>query len=126
LPLHIVPHDAAGFPSDIFDWLQGCSMILTGASTTAIEAMALDIPVITMDYCNELYSIDFIDAGATVHVTDASGLLAAVKNLLSAGHMPADVQQRTTEFLKGTYFALDGKSSQRAAESLRLLATREQ
>jgi hypothetical protein len=125
LPLHIVPHDAAGFPSDIFDWLQGCSMILTGASTTAIEAMALDIPVITMDYCNELYSIDFIDAGATLHVTDVGGLIAAVQELRSTGQLPANVQQRVMEFLKGTYFALDGKSSQRAAESLRRLATRE-
>jgi hypothetical protein len=125
LPLHIIPHDVAGFPSDIFDWLQGCSMILTGASTTAIEAMALDIPVITMDYCNELYSIDFIDAGATLHVTDASGLVDAVKKILSTGRLPTNVQQRAMEFLKGTYFALDGKSSQRAAESLRHLATRE-
>jgi predicted glycosyltransferase len=117
-----MPHDAAGFPSDIFDWLQGCSMILTGASTTAIEAMALDIPVITMDYCNELYSIDFIDAGATIHVTHASGLVAAVRQVMSTGGAPADVQQRVAEFLKGTYVALDGKSSQRAAESLRDLS----
>jgi glycosyltransferase involved in cell wall biosynthesis len=124
LPLHVVPHGAAGYPSDIFDWLQGCGMILTGASTTAIEAMAMDIPVITMDYCGELYRIDFIDAGATIHVTDASGLVAAVKQVLATGRSPKDVQTRVEEFLKGTYFALDGRSSQRAAESLQELAAR--
>lgn len=125
LPLHVLPHGAAGFPHDIFDWLQGCTMILTGASTTAIEAMLMDIPVITMDYCSELYNIDFIDAGATVHVTDASGLTAAVKQVLATLRPPEDVQARVDDFLKGTYFALDGKSSQRAAESLQELATRE-
>lgn len=125
LPLHVLPAGAAGLPPDITDWLQGCTMVLTGGSMTAIEAMVMDVPVVTMDFCGELDGVDFIDAGATVHATDAGELSAAVQDLLSARRLPDDVQARVDDFLKGTFFALDGRSSQRAASSLRELAAGE-
>ena len=97
-------------------------MVLTGASTTAIEAMVMDVPVITMDFCRELYKIDFIDYGATLHTTTSAELQGAVQQVLATGRLPDEVQARMQQFLRGTYFSLDGKSSERAAESLRALA----
>ncbi len=120
--VQVVPFGTPGLPSDIFDWLQGCSLVLTGASTTATEAMVMDVPVVTMDYCGELYHIDFIDAGATVHVTTPAELVAAVPDVLASGRLPDATAARMQEFLKGTFGALDGKSSERAASSLRELA----
>ncbi len=83
-------------------------MILTGASTTAIEAMVMEVPVITMDFCNALHGIDFIEAGATLHVTNADDLEAAVRNVLSAGQLSDDRRDRIAGFLRDTYYALDG------------------
>src|SRR5262249_16011008 len=37
--LCVVSQGAYGFPNYIYAWLQGCSMVLTGASTVALEAM---------------------------------------------------------------------------------------
>ena len=45
--------------------------MLTGASAVAVEAMLMDVPVVTMDFCNEIHGVDFIDAGATIHVNTA-------------------------------------------------------
>ncbi len=122
LPVHVVPYGASNYPNDIFDWLQGCRLVLTGASTTAIEAMVMGAAVITMDFCGELRNIDFIEAKATLHVTDFQELEGAVKQVLSTGGVPDDVRAHVDAFLKDTFFALDGKSSQRAAGALRDLA----
>jgi hypothetical protein len=120
--LHVVAQDAYGFPRDIFDWLQGCSMLLTGASTVAMEAMLSDVPVITMDYCNEIPDIDFIKAGATVHVTRPGGLEDAVRKILATSGAPRDVLAHMQDYLEGSFFAMDGRSAQRGAESLRELS----
>jgi hypothetical protein len=122
--LHVVAQDAYGFPRDIFDWLQGCSMVLTGASTVAMEAMLTDVPVITMDFCNEIPEIDFIQAGATVHVRTAGDLEQAVRKILSVPGVPRDVLAHMQDYLRGSFFALDGCSAQRGAELLRELCQR--
>lgn len=115
--LFVVPPNARGFPADIFEWLQGPTMLLTGASSTAIEAMLMDVPVITMDYCNEINGADFIDAGATVHVKTGDALEAAVRKIL-AGGTPEEVRHRAQNFLKDAFLALDGRAAERGAAVL--------
>ena len=66
--LIVVAEEVFGFPRDIFDWLQGCRLVLTGASAVAVEAMLMEVPVVTMDFCDEIQAVDFIDAGATCHM----------------------------------------------------------
>lgn len=120
--IRVVPHDAYGFPREIFEWLQGCSMVLTGASTVALEAMLMDVPVITMDFRNEVYDVDFIKAGATVHVQSTEELESAVRRLLPPNRMPVDLRRNVQSHLEDAYYALDGRSSLRGAESLCELA----
>ena len=120
--VHVIPRGTEGFPANIYQWLNGATMILTGASTTAIEAMVMEVPVITMDFCNALHGIDFIEAGATLHVTNADDLEAAVRNVLSAGQLSDDRRDRIAGFLRDTYYALDGRASERIGESLCQLA----
>jgi len=120
--LIVVAEDTAGFPRNIFDWLQGCSLVLTGASTTAVEAMLMNVPVVTMDFCDEIHDVDFIDAGATLHVTTREGLLQAVRGLLGEPTPPAELNTRAQAYLTEAFDALDGQSSRRCAAALRTLA----
>lgn len=124
--LHVVRRTARGFPASIFDWLQGCSLVLTGASTVAIEAMLVGVPVVTMDFCREVSDVDFIDAGATRHVEDYDALLAAVGQRLASPPLPPDLQQRTDEYLADAFLALDGQAATRAADALLRLMDRPQ
>jgi UDP-N-acetylglucosamine 2-epimerase len=119
--IFVVPYDKPGFPSNIFDWLQGCSMVLTGMSSVAMEAMLMDVPVITMDFCDEIHGADFIDAGATLHVRTGEALEAAVRTIL-AGGVPKDLGQRVQAYLKDAFLALDGGSADRGAAALCELA----
>ncbi len=84
----------------------------------AVEAMLMGVPVITMDFCNEIHEVDFIDFGTTAHVTTPEALEAAVREVLAAGAPRAEVQARVQKYLKAAFHALDGRSSQRGAEAL--------
>ncbi|HEX4147111.1 MAG TPA: UDP-N-acetylglucosamine 2-epimerase [Pirellulales bacterium] len=109
-------------PDNILDWLQGCRAVLTGASMVAIEAMLMNVPVITMDFADELSGVEFIDAGATRHVRTLAELEDRMRAVLAAGGnqpLPA-----TTAFLGDAFFALDGRSAERVADLLRSLAGR--
>ena len=54
----------------------------------AVEAMLMDVPVITMDFCDELHGVEFIDAGATLHATSIADIEFAFAR--RAGMPPAD------------------------------------
>jgi hypothetical protein len=120
--LIVVPDDAPGVPRSIFDWLQGCSVVLTGASAVAVEAMLMHVPVITMDFCEEIRDVDFIDAGATVHVRSGGDLLEQVRGILSNGGLPSAIKPRVHAYLEEAYCALDGRSAHRGALALRAMA----
>ncbi len=81
----VVPEDASGYPRDIFQWLEGCPIVLTGASTVAVEAMLMDVPVVTMDFCDEIHAVDFIDAGATMHVRTPEAMVETVREVIARG-----------------------------------------
>lgn len=117
--LRVVPDGAPGLPTDIFDWLHGCSMVVTGASTVAVEAMLMGVPVITIDFADELRAVAFIEAAATIHVTNEDELGDAVRALLQSSERRAEVMARASDYLARTYHALDGSSGERAAKVIR-------
>lgn len=52
----------------IFDWIKAADVIITGASTTALEAMYMGKPVVTIDLKNEFENeTEFIQQEATYH-----------------------------------------------------------
>ena len=119
--LIVVPAGSPGVPDNILDWLQGCRAVLTGALMVAIEAMMMNVPVITMDFAQELSGVEFIDAGATRHVRTLAELEDRLRAVLAAG-AGSEPLPATTAFLRDAFFALDGHSSDRVAELLLSLA----
>jgi len=51
-------------PQSIFDWLKGCSCLITGTSTVAYEAMLCGVPVVSVDPLRQFEGVDFIDQRA--------------------------------------------------------------
>jgi len=117
--LAIVTGKEPRLPHDIFAWLQGCTAMLTGASAAALEALLMEVPVITMDFMNELEGIDFIDAGATLHCRTAQELQQAVQTVVCkpAGRDRLGAQAR--KFLAESFENLDGSPARVAAEIIR-------
>ena len=108
----------ADLPSSIVDWLQNCRAVLTGASTVATEAMLMGVPVVTMDFQREIRGVDFIEAGATRHVTTFEQLAAAVNELLQGEALPADLAASVQRYLAENFHTLDGRASDRGAVAL--------
>jgi hypothetical protein len=75
----------------IFTWLHGSEKVITGSSTVALEAMAMSIPVISIDYANEYESVDFRKAGATFNA-ETHEQLQQVFNL-SLEHCKAQIER---------------------------------
>jgi hypothetical protein len=122
--LVVVRHDAPGFPVDILEWLQGCSVLLTGASAVATEAMLLDVPVVTMDFTGDYRGIDFIQVDATTHITDEVALLDSVGRLVSSEPARLAARARAQGFLDDYFFRRDRQSAQRCATAIRALGKR--
>jgi UDP-N-acetylglucosamine 2-epimerase len=116
--LIVIPSDDPALPSDIFEWFQGASILLTNGSTTAIEAMSLDMPVITMDFADELGHIDFINEGATLHATSPEELRMRLEDVLLQSEKARQVYLGARNFVKGQFISLDGKASVRCADSI--------
>jgi hypothetical protein len=117
--LRVIPHGTSGVPTNVFDWLQGCAMVVTGASTVALESMLMRVPVITIDMFDELRDVAFIEAGATLHVTTDDELDDAVRSVLRSPARVVEVRTKASEYLARNYHALDGGSAARAAGVIR-------
>jgi UDP-N-acetylglucosamine 2-epimerase len=113
---HVISNNARGFPSSIFDWLQGTSVLLTGASHVAVESMLMQVPVITMDFANELGDTDFIQQQATIHVKTPEQLVRAVKSVIANPDAYATACDRAKQFVERDFYKLDGQASARTAE----------
>lgn len=67
----------------IFDWIKIADVIITGASTTALEAMYIGKPVLTVDLKEEFeHETEFIQQGATYHCRTQEEVYKMLDNLL--------------------------------------------
>lgn len=114
----VVPNDHPALPSDIFEWLRSACVLLTGGSTTAIEAMALDIPVITMDFADELGHVDFINEKATLHAKSAEELRRKLDDVLLQSIEARRTLLTARKFVEGQFGNVDGRSSLRCADAI--------
>lgn len=113
--LTIIPHNA---DRSIFDWLRGSTLLITGASTTALEAMYLGIPVISVDLMNEYSSVPFIKNGATAHVRSYDELEYAVRILSEITTERKDLILKGELYVTDYFCIREKKSSELIAESI--------
>lgn len=118
IEIPVIEHNAPNFPTSIFDWLQGCSVVITGASTVALEAMLMGVPVITIDLMNELNEIDFIAEGATLHARSQDELEAALHSVISGDEKLQLSQEKARKLLHDIFYKLDGESAARCAQKI--------
>lgn len=116
--LHVVEDGSKGLPKNIYDWLNGCNLVITGASIVAIEAMLMKVPVITIDYMNEYQEVDFIDLGATIHVKTEAELFEAVQDVFYSPGNYKEVMGKAHQYINSYFYKPDGKASERVADYL--------
>tara|TARA_B110000003_G_C16634344_1_gene527820 strand:- start:1119 stop:2555 length:1437 start_codon:yes stop_codon:yes gene_type:complete len=65
----------------IFPWIINSTMLITGSSTTAIESMLMNKPVISLDFNNEYSSVDFVKREASINVNTEDDLIKSFDNI---------------------------------------------
>jgi hypothetical protein len=65
----------------IFPWIINSTMLITGSSTTAIESMLMNKPVISLDFNNEYSSVDFVKREASINVNTKDDLIKSFDNI---------------------------------------------
>ena len=93
-------------PESIFGWFNGCSAIITGASTSGNEALLVGLPVITIDFNNELNDLDFIKNKVSLHATCYDELKKALNKVIQKDLEVDLIMKKSTKYLKNYYYKM--------------------
>ncbi|MFZ2471535.1 MAG: CDP-glycerol glycerophosphotransferase family protein [Methanothrix sp.] len=97
---------------DLYKLLSACDLIITRASTTAMEAAALNKPIIVLNLTGEQDVIDYVKEGIALGVYDEKELPIAVKKLLENDD---SLRSQREEYIKKYLYNMDGRSGYRVA-----------
>lgn len=113
-----LPHTQS---NDIFDWALFADILLTGASTVAIEAMLCRKPVISLDFTGDYKELSFVKEGAVKLITDAKELEKVIEEAAQQNFDAFDSScYKAEQYVKQFYGPADGQAAQRCAQWVEL------
>lgn len=107
---------------DIFELLNACDMMMTLFSTTALEAMILDKPVITINLMNMPDRIPYAKSGAAIGVYREEDLAPAIKRAMYDEETRKKLETGRKKFVYEQAYLVDGKASSRVADLIKIMA----
>ena len=90
-----------------------CDLMITSSSTTAMEAMALDKPVITINLEGKTEYYPYAKSGAAIGVFNPEYLLPTIEDVLQNENLRRKLAKRRQKFLSEHICKTDGRSSER-------------
>lgn len=99
-----------------FKLMSICDVLVTGYSTTALDAMLMGKPAVTFNYTEKLSPIPYAESGATWGVHDDDELLEALNQLLFNSSAIEKLRSNWSSFIFDHAYKLDGKASKRVAD----------
>lgn len=102
--------------SNIYEVLYICDLMMTGFSTTALDAMILDKSVITLNFTGLRDPIPFAESGAAIGVYKEKDLEPAIKDGLYDDSMKERLRHDRERFVYEQTYLKDGKATERIAD----------
>ena len=96
--------------SDTYEQLHACDLLVTTHSTTAMEAVAVQKPVVILKLGLRPESTDYVAEGVAIQVADRSQLRPTIERLLEDDSM---LSKNRSKFIGKYLYRMDGKSTQR-------------
>jgi len=96
--------------SDTYEQLFVCDLMITKNSTTAMEAIALNKPVIVLNLGEEPDVVDYVENGVALGVYKEDDLEPAINRLL---HGDSDLVKTRERFIREYLYEIDGKATER-------------
>lgn len=114
--LVVSSEEANAISTNIFEWLKGVDILITGASTVGLEAQLQGIPCISFDPQKELGAKFYIANGDTIYCTDKGRVSSFLLQFLQ-GEVLLD-KKKIAEIERNYFYKADGKSAYRMADFL--------
>jgi UDP-N-acetylglucosamine 2-epimerase len=102
---------------DLYELLYACDLMLTKHSTTIIDAMVLDKPVVTMNFSEKLAALRCIfESDALVSVQSEEELMSAIKSILYDQKTRERLGDARKKFIYEHAYKQDGKAAERIVD----------
>ena len=101
--------------SDVLDLISVCDVMITWLSTTALEAMILNKPVIIVNLTSRTISITSYNSEATLEVFKKEDIALAIKDALDNSEVRERLISAGRKCVQDRLYIMDGKASQRIA-----------
>ncbi|MGB9593777.1 MAG: CDP-glycerol glycerophosphotransferase family protein, partial [Anaerolineae bacterium] len=106
---------------DVLSLVFQADALITVISTTALEAMYLEKPVVLLDASDVKQPIPYIPSGAALQVRTAAELTLRLKEALYDEGVRARLAQARRAFVPKQLDIADGKASERVADLIRTI-----
>jgi len=93
-----------------------CSLLITVNSTTFMNALIYNVPVVIIDYIDMFYKMKIIDSGSLMRVKRPEETLTIIKEAVFDHEIRSTLIDKGSAVLKGLSYGTDGKSAQRIAK----------
>jgi predicted glycosyltransferase len=107
---------------DLFELLNACDVMMTLYSTTALEAMIMDKPVITINLMNIPDRMPYAESGAALGVYSAEDIAPAIKKAMYDEEIKKKLETGRKKFVYEQAYLIDGKASRRVADLIEAMA----
>lgn len=99
--------------SDTYTQIYSCDILMTKHSTTAMEAIALNKPVIILNLSGKPDIVDYVKEGVALGVYRKQDLESAIKKLLTEDN---ELLKNRENFIQKFLYKIDGKATKRIVE----------
>jgi len=99
--------------TDTYEMISVCDLLITRDSTTAIEAIALDKPVIILNMSGEPDKVEYVDEGVALGVYNGDNLKNAIDKLLLND---AELAVNRKMYVENYLHKVDGKATERVMD----------
>ena len=104
----IMPKD-----SDTYEQLFVCNLMITRHSTTAMEAVALNKPVVILNLSGEPDPVEYVEEGVALGVYKEEDLKPAIEKLLKDD---SELARNRAKYIEKYLYKIDGKSTERVVK----------
>lgn len=99
--------------SDTYEQSFICDLMITKDSTTAMEAIALNKPVIVLNLGGEPCVVDYVEQGVALGVYKEEDLILAIENLLKDD---TELAMNRNKYIEKYLYKIDGKATERVVK----------
>jgi CDP-glycerol glycerophosphotransferase (TagB/SpsB family) len=108
---------------DLNALLQASALVVTGFSTTALEAMIFERPVLIINLTGEPDPVDYVNSGAALGAYAPEDVVIQMERLLTDAHVREALAHARRKYVIDQLYRTDGHAAQRVAELIQQMST---